>query len=117
MYQCAEITRIAFGLGSADPMAAHCCVYAFSSSAFIGLPCPKNSAGIRGGIRWVIGTFSANNNYQCDRWNQYIVSDAKVQLFAARQPAFSGTPDPSPPGIPYAGVQPSGNSGTYLITT
>ena len=46
MYQCADTTRMARGRGTAAPNARHASVYRFVSSAFIGLPCPKNAAGI-----------------------------------------------------------------------
>src|SRR4051812_44622519 len=45
-YQCAEITRIARGRGTAAPNARQASVYRFFSSAFIGFPCPKNAAGM-----------------------------------------------------------------------
>ncbi len=38
---------MARGRGSCAPSAAHPCVYALSSSAFIGLPWPKKIAGRR----------------------------------------------------------------------
>ena len=38
VYQCAEITRIARGFGTAWPNARHASVYRFRSRAFIGLP-------------------------------------------------------------------------------
>src|ERR1700680_3049817 len=47
MYQWADTERIAFGLAKAAPSAAHFFVYGFASSAFIGFPCPMNSAGVR----------------------------------------------------------------------
>ena len=43
--QCAEMERIALGLGVSTPRLLQRAVYAFSASAFIGLPCPKNMAG------------------------------------------------------------------------
>src|SRR5215204_1452791 len=46
MYQCALTTRIARGRGAARPNARQAAVYRLTSSAFIGLPCPKNAAGI-----------------------------------------------------------------------
>src|SRR5687768_8274754 len=46
-YQCAEMQRIALGRGRAVPIADQPCVQAFLPIAFIGLPWPKNSAGIR----------------------------------------------------------------------
>src|SRR5262252_4747158 len=45
MYQCAEIESTARGRGSFAPSAAQPRVQAFVCSAFIGLPCPRNSAG------------------------------------------------------------------------
>ncbi len=48
MNQCAEMTRIARGRGAAAPNSRQACVYRLSSSAFIGVPCPKNAAGMRG---------------------------------------------------------------------
>ena len=45
-YQCAETTRIARGRGTAAPNARQASVYRFFSSAFIGLPWPKNAAGM-----------------------------------------------------------------------
>src|ERR1700730_1282269 len=47
MYQWADTERIAFGLAKAAPSAAHFFVYGFARSAFIGFPCPMNSAGVR----------------------------------------------------------------------
>src|SRR5690242_1386289 len=47
MYQCALTTRMARGRGTAWPNARQAWVYRLSSRAFIGLPCPKNAAGIR----------------------------------------------------------------------
>jgi len=46
MYQCAEITRTARGRGIDAPKSRHSSVYRLCSMAFIGLPCPKNAAGI-----------------------------------------------------------------------
>ena len=48
MYQCAETTRTALGRGTDAPKARQAWVQRLSSSAFIGLPWPKNAAGIRG---------------------------------------------------------------------
>src|SRR3954468_14478790 len=45
-YQGAETTRIARGRGTARPNARHAAVYLLISMAFIGLPCPKNAAGM-----------------------------------------------------------------------
>src|SRR5689334_7883013 len=45
-YQCADTTRIARGRGTDSPKARQASVYLFFSSAFIGLPWPKNAAGI-----------------------------------------------------------------------
>jgi hypothetical protein len=47
MYQCALTTRMARGRGTASPKDFHAEVYRFTSTAFIGFPCPKNAAGIR----------------------------------------------------------------------
>jgi 2-dehydropantoate 2-reductase len=44
-YQCAEMHRIAFGLGMEFAIADHPRVYALSASAFMGLPWPKKIAG------------------------------------------------------------------------
>src|ERR1019366_3364766 len=44
--QCAETARIARGFGSAAPNADHAVVYSLVSNVFIGLPCPKNTAGV-----------------------------------------------------------------------
>jgi hypothetical protein len=44
-YQCAEIERIAHGLGISLPKALQAAVYGLLSNAFIGLPCPKKIAG------------------------------------------------------------------------
>jgi hypothetical protein len=60
-YHCAETTRIARGRGTLAPKARHADVYRFVSSAFIGLPCPRNAAGMRfvvvvpviDSLRWV----------------------------------------------------------------
>lgn len=46
MYQCALITKMARGRGTACPKAFHADVYLLTSIAFIGLPCPMNAAGI-----------------------------------------------------------------------
>src|SRR3954468_10095847 len=46
MYQCALITRMARGRGAASPNARQAAVYRFTSRAFIGLPWPKNAAGM-----------------------------------------------------------------------
>lgn len=40
----------AFGLRSSAPIAVQASVYSLCSSAFIGLPCPKKTAGIVGPI-------------------------------------------------------------------
>src|SRR5688500_2357986 len=40
---------MARGRGSARPKARHASVKRLTSSAFMGLPCPRNAAGIRGG--------------------------------------------------------------------
>src|SRR3954468_21021852 len=45
-YQCADTTRIARGRGTASPKTRQASVYRFFSSAFIGLPWPKNAAGM-----------------------------------------------------------------------
>src|SRR5215207_877202 len=45
-YQCAETTRMARGRGTAWPNARQAAVYRFFSRAFIGLPWPKNAAGM-----------------------------------------------------------------------
>jgi len=45
-YQCAETTRIARGRGTLAPKSAQALEKRFRSSAFIGLPCPRNTAGI-----------------------------------------------------------------------
>jgi len=44
MYQCAETTRMARGRGTERPKARQAWVQRLPSSAFIGLPCPKNAA-------------------------------------------------------------------------
>lgn len=49
MYQCALTTRIARGRGTDSPKDLQAAVYLFSEMAFIGLPCPKNAAGITRG--------------------------------------------------------------------
>ena len=46
MNQCAEITSSARGCGSVCPSRRHALVKSLSSSVFIGLPWPMNSAGI-----------------------------------------------------------------------
>src|SRR5581483_2320940 len=46
MYQCALTTKMARGRGTAWPNARQAWVYRLSSRAFIGLPCPKNAAGM-----------------------------------------------------------------------
>src|SRR3954467_12615656 len=45
-YPCADTTRIARGRGTASPKTRQASVYRFFSSAFIGLPWPKNAAGM-----------------------------------------------------------------------
>jgi hypothetical protein len=45
-YQCADTTRTARGRGTAWPKARQALVYRLTSSAFMGLPWPKNAAGI-----------------------------------------------------------------------
>jgi hypothetical protein len=50
MYQWAEIIRMARGRGMERPKARHASVYRLRSRAFIGLPCPKKTAGIGGGV-------------------------------------------------------------------
>jgi hypothetical protein len=47
MYQCAETIRTARGRGNDRATSAHASVQALCSSAFIGLPWPTNTAGIR----------------------------------------------------------------------
>src|SRR5215207_1085535 len=47
MYQWAETTRMARGRGMLAPKALQASVYRLWSSAFIGLPWPKNTAGMR----------------------------------------------------------------------
>ena len=47
VHQCAEMASIALGLGTESPRRRQACVYWFCANAFIGLPCPKNTAGIR----------------------------------------------------------------------
>ena len=47
VYQCAEIATIARGRGSEAPSAFQSSVHLFVTSAFIGLPWPMKSAGIR----------------------------------------------------------------------
>src|SRR4029453_15383314 len=48
MYQCADTTRMARGRGTERPNARHAEVYRLLASGFIGLPCPKKAAGMRG---------------------------------------------------------------------
>src|SRR5262247_402072 len=45
-YQCAEMTTIPRGRGMLAPKSAQALEKRFRSSAFIGLPCPRNTAGI-----------------------------------------------------------------------
>src|SRR5690606_15086279 len=45
MYQCADTTRIARGRSIDSPNVRHARVNRLSSSAFIGLPWPRNAAG------------------------------------------------------------------------
>ena len=45
--QCAEMQRTAVGTGSSRPSCLHSSVHTFVSMAFIGLPCPIKSTGIR----------------------------------------------------------------------
>src|SRR5262245_33803995 len=51
MYQCAEMARIAFGLPNLRPAADHASVCRLRSSVFIGLPCPRKTAGARLGCK------------------------------------------------------------------
>src|SRR4051812_22708942 len=46
MYQCADMARIARGATTLSPKARQARVYPLLSRAFIGLPWPKNAAGI-----------------------------------------------------------------------
>src|SRR5919112_801283 len=46
MYQWGLTTRMARGLGTDRPNDRHAAVYRFSDNAFIGLPWPKNAAGM-----------------------------------------------------------------------
>ena len=54
MYQCADTTRIARGRGAARPKACQAWVYRLVSSAFIGLPWPMNTAGIRSALTVIL---------------------------------------------------------------
>src|SRR5690606_28880550 len=45
-YQCAETTRMALGRGMVRPSFAQAFEKRFCSTAFIGLPCPKKTAGV-----------------------------------------------------------------------
>src|SRR5215471_16852432 len=54
-YQCAETTRMARGRGMLLPKLRHAVEYRLISSAFIGLPCPKNTAGIGVGVAAGLG--------------------------------------------------------------
>src|SRR4030095_1254978 len=45
-YQCAEMARIARGGGTLAPKLAQAAEKRFRSNAFIGLPCPRNTAGM-----------------------------------------------------------------------
>ena len=47
MYQWADTTRMARGRGTSTPNDRHASVYRLWSRAFIGVPCPKNAAGMR----------------------------------------------------------------------
>ena len=47
MNQCADTTRIAWRRGIICPSARQARVKSLSSSVFIGLPCPMNSAAMR----------------------------------------------------------------------
>jgi hypothetical protein len=49
-YQCADTETIARGRGIAFPIAAHPSVYELRVIAFIGVPCPKNIAGMDVGM-------------------------------------------------------------------
>lgn len=51
MYQCAETITTARGLGTLRPICAHASLYLFLVIAFIGFPCPKNTAGMRCAMR------------------------------------------------------------------
>src|SRR5258706_14065935 len=46
VYQCADTHRTALGLGIDSPSRRHDSVYRLCSSVFIGLPWPKNTAGL-----------------------------------------------------------------------
>src|SRR2546421_12065599 len=55
MYQWADTTRITRGRGTVCPNARHAAEYRLTSSAFIGLPCPKNADGITAGALLLTG--------------------------------------------------------------
>src|SRR5690348_14421451 len=65
MYQCALTTRMARGRGTAWPNARQAWVYRLSSRAFIGLPCPKNAAGI---VRASFMASLPGSRYRLRRW-------------------------------------------------
>src|ERR1035437_4400147 len=44
--QCADIHKIALGVGNVFPISFHFLENSLSSIAFIGLPCPRNNTGI-----------------------------------------------------------------------
>ena len=62
MYQCAETDSMAFGLGISAPIAAHPSVHTLCSSAFMGLPCPKKTAGMG-----FAGFFTFSSAFQIDK--------------------------------------------------
>jgi hypothetical protein len=57
-YQCAEIERIALGLGVCPPIRRQASVYPLLVTAFMGLPCPKKIAGIRSGTSVFLRQFN-----------------------------------------------------------
>jgi hypothetical protein len=76
MYQCALITRMARGRGTARPKARHAAVYRLTSKAFIGFPWPMNAAGMisaaASGVRdlsasWFIGWTASPVSCDCRR--------------------------------------------------
>src|SRR5579885_1199355 len=66
-YQCAETDSIALGRGVSRPSRAQPSVYALVRSAFIGLPCPTNSAGSVPGMAPALRPGRASSTRDSDR--------------------------------------------------
>src|ERR1700731_1191455 len=99
MYQCAETTRIARGLGTDAPNAAQDAVYRLSSSAFMGLPWPRKTAGIgESGIPVMLAAATTRLRTTCRvdgpaRWRPFWGPQARsssvIPMSAQSGPAWS----------------------------